>query len=100
MVPLASRRQQSPPRAVGARGPELLASPVAGGCVEEICATGPRDALGHPEDRRHFLPETLARRHAWRLSDEGHGRHGPRVPEESAGELSGSIAKHHAAVGG
>ncbi len=31
---------------------------------------------------------------------QGRGRHGARVPEEPAGELSGALAEHHAAVGG
>ncbi len=73
-------------------GLNYLHHPLRADAVEEIRAAEPRDAVGDPEDRRHFLPETLARRHARRPPDEGRRGHGARVPEESAGELSGAFA--------
>ena len=66
MVPVAARRQQPPARTVGPRGPQLPASSAARRGLEEIRAAEPRDAVGDPEDRRYFLPEALARRHARR----------------------------------
>ena len=99
VVPVAQGRQQPPPRAVGARGPQLPAPSAARRQLREVRAAEPRDAVGHPEDRRHLLPQALARRHARRSPVGGRGRHGPRLPEEPAGELSRPPAQHHAAVG-
>ena len=78
VVPVAARRQQPAARAVGARGPQLSASPAARGRVEEIRAAGARHAVGDPEDRRHLLSEALARCDARRSSIEGRRRHRAR----------------------
>ncbi len=46
-----------------------------------------------------FFPEALAGRDAGRAFVQGRGRHGARLLEEPAAELSGTAAQHHVAIG-
>jgi aminopeptidase N len=55
LVPVAEGRQQSSAGAVGARGAQLPAPPVAGAGVGGLHHAEPRDAVGDSEDRRHLL---------------------------------------------
>ena len=69
MVRVVARCEQPPARAVGARRARLPPSPAARRGLEEIRATQPGIAVGNPEDRRHFLPEAVARRDLQRPHD-------------------------------